>query len=147
VGSLPMGNVWRMDAGEFAFMGSLDTAPAPLRRVWAMAVYQGQLFAGTLPSGRVRSLEAGKMVTWDCAFPNGWHHVAAVRDESRLRLYVDGAPVAASTPFDAPAYDLSTRRRLTIGFGVNEHFEGLMSDLRLYDRALGAGEVAALAAR
>jgi hypothetical protein len=147
VGSLPMANVWRMDAGEFALMGSLDVASAPLRRVWAMAVYQGQLFAGTLPSGRVRSLEAGKMATWDCAFPAGWRHVAAVRDERRLRLYVDGAPVATSTPFDARDYDLSNRRSLTIGFGVNEYFEGLMSDLRLYDRALGGREIAGLAER
>ena len=147
VGSLPMANVWRMDAGEFAFMGSLDTAAAPLRRVWAMAVYKGKLFAGTLPSGHVRSLEAGRMATWDRAFPPGWHHVAAVRDETRLRLYVDGVPVAASSPFDASDYDLSNGRPLTIGFGVNEHFEGLMSDLRLYGRALGAPEVAGLAAR
>ena len=35
------------------------------RRVWSMAVYQGRLFAGTLPSGRVYSLEAGKCATYD----------------------------------------------------------------------------------
>ena len=46
VGSLPMANVWRMDAERFRFLATLDSAPAPLRRVWAMAVYQGRLFAG-----------------------------------------------------------------------------------------------------
>ncbi len=59
VGSLPMANVWRMDAERFRFLATLDPAPAPLRRVWAMAVYQGRLFAGTLPSGRVCAMEAG----------------------------------------------------------------------------------------
>src|SRR6185295_17840162 len=43
VGSLPMANVWRMDAERFRFVATLDAAPAPLRRVWAMAVYQGRL--------------------------------------------------------------------------------------------------------
>lgn len=34
---------------------------------------------------------------------------------------------------------------LQIGFGAYEHFDGLMSDMRLYDRALSPGEVAVLA--
>jgi hypothetical protein len=42
-----------------------------------MAVHQGKLFAGTLPSGRVHSVEAGRMATWDSRFPDGWRHVAA----------------------------------------------------------------------
>jgi Concanavalin A-like lectin/glucanases superfamily len=147
VGSLPMANVWRMDGERFTFLDTLDTAAAPLRRVWAMAVYQGKLFAGTLPSGRVHSLEAGKMATWDRTFPAGWHHVAAVRDESRLRLFVDGAPVAASTAFDPGTYDLRNARPLTIGFGVNDYFAGRMSDLRLYNRGLDPAEVARVAAR
>ncbi len=36
---------------------------------------------------------------------------------------------------------------LQIGFGAYEHFDGLMSDVRLYNRALNAGEVAVLAPR
>jgi concanavalin A-like lectin/glucanase superfamily protein len=147
VGSLPMANVWRMDDEQFTFIGTLDTASAPLRRVWSMAVFQGKLFAGTLPSGRVYAMEAGKMATWDRVFPAGWRHVAAVRDDSVLRLYVDGAQVAVSTSFNAHDYDLDNDRPLTIGFGVNDYFDGRMSDLHLYSRALGAAEVADLARR
>ena len=147
VGSLPMANVWRMDAERFTFLGTLDSAPAPLRRVWAMAVYQGKLFAGTLPSGRVCAMEAGAMATWDHAFPPGWRHVAAVRDGQLLRLYVDGVPVAASGPFPASDHDVSNGRPLTIGVAVNDFFQGLLSDLRLYARPLPASEIAALAAR
>jgi Concanavalin A-like lectin/glucanases superfamily len=146
VGSLPMANVWRMDGERFTLVGMLDHASAPLRRVWSMAVHQGKLFAGTLPSGRVHSVEAGRMATWDSRFPDGWRHVAAVRDGGILRLYLDGRAVAVSTPFDAADYDLSNNQPLTIGFGVNDYFAGFMSDLRLYDRALGHSDVARLAA-
>lgn len=147
VGSLPMANVWRMDAERFTFLDTLDPAPAPLRRVWAMAVYRGRLFAGTLPSGRVCAMEAGQMATWDHAFPAGWRHVAAVRDGGTLRLYVDGMPVVSSRAFDAREHDVSNDRPLTIGFGANDYFQGLLSDLRLYDRPLAASEVAGLATR
>ncbi|HWC04007.1 MAG TPA: LamG domain-containing protein [Methylomirabilota bacterium] len=147
VGSLPMANVWRMDGEQFTFMGTLDFASAPLRRVWSMAVFRGQLFAGTLPSGRVYSMEAGAMATWDSGFPTGWRHVAAIRDGGRLALYVDGGRVATSASFAAADYDLDTDRPLTIGFGVNDCFSGLLSDLRLYRRALGDAEVARLARR
>ena len=147
LGSLPMANVWRMDDETFTFIATLDSASAPLRRVWSMAVFQGKLFAGTLPSGRVHATEAGKMATWDRVFPAGWRHVTAVRDDGVLRLYVDGAPVAMSTSFTAQDYNLNNDRPLTIGFGVNDYFDGRMSDLRLYGRALEPGEVADLARR
>jgi Concanavalin A-like lectin/glucanases superfamily len=144
VGSLPMANVWRMDGEQFTFLDTLDSASAPLRRVWSMAVFQGRLFAGTLPSGRVCAMEAGAMATWDCVFPAGWHHVAAVRHRGRLGLYVDGMRVTTSASFPSRDYDLNNARPLTIGFGVNDYFNGLMSDLRLYNRPLDDSEVSDL---
>ena len=146
VGSLPMANVWRMDGRRFTFLGNLDASPVQLRRVWSMAVYQGRLFAGTLPSGHVFSTEAGKMATWDRTFPDGWHHVAAVRDGGALRLYVDGRQVAASTAFSPGDYDLSNGSPLTIGFGAHDYFRGRMNDLRIYGRAISGSEAEALAA-
>ena len=35
---------------------------------------------------------------------------------------------------------------LRIGFGATDHFRGSLSDLRLYNRAISEGEMAALAA-
>ena len=87
IGSLPMANVWRMDGNQFTFLESLDSTSAPLRRVWSMAVYQGRLYAGTLPSGHVYSVEAGKVATWDRTFPEGWRHIAAVKQGGVLTLY------------------------------------------------------------
>ena len=145
VGELPMANVWRLDGDHFALVGNLDSSTAPLRRVWSFAVYEGKLFAGTLPSGHVRSVEAGKMATADDTFPSGWHHVAAVKGERELKVYLDGKPVCGSAKFHAGDYDLTNEQPLKIGFGAYEHFDGLMSDVRLYDRALGPDEIAQLA--
>jgi hypothetical protein len=145
LGTLPMANVFRLDGNRFTLTGTLDQTPAALRRVWSLAVYQGRLFAGTLPSGRVLALEAGKMATWDQTLPGGWHHVAAVKDGGRLKLYVDGVAVAWSAPFHRADYDLSNEQPLQIGFGAYEFFSGLLSDVRVYRGALAPHEVARLA--
>ena len=144
-GSLPMANVWRMDAEGMTFVGNLDNTPqAYLRRVWSMAVCRGRLFGGTLPSGRVMSIQAGRMATHDHALAPGWRHLAAVRQGNHLRLHVDGKLVARSAEFRPADYDLTNARPLKIGFGVGHHFRGSMSDLRLYARALKDEEVKAL---
>jgi len=143
VGALPMANVYRMEGGGFSFVGNLDNTPtAVLRRVWSMAVYEGKLFGGTLPSGHIRSLQAGAMATCDRALPSGWHHLAAVRDRDRLKLYVDGRLTATSCPFNAADYDLTNSQPMLIGSGAHTPFHGAMSDLRLYNRALTESEIA-----
>lgn len=146
-GTLPSGEVYRLDwDNTWTRVGQLDRTPdVPYRRVWSMAIYRGRLFAGTLPSGHVYSFEAGRNVTHDTELPAGWHHLAAVREGSILKLFVDGRRVAASAPFRAEDYDLSVAQPLRIGFGAQDYFYGRMSDLRLYGRALTEAEVAALA--
>ena len=148
-GTLPLANVYRYDGdGAWVSTGQLDTTPAvKYRRVWSMAVYQGRLFGGTLPSGHVYSLEAGRNVTHDRELAPGWRQLVAVRERSRLKLYVDGEAVAASAPFEAADYDLSNEQPLRIGMGAHDHFCGRMADLRLYGRALTEREVARLASR
>ena len=108
-GTLPTGSVYRYDGeGAWVSTGQLDTTPdVRYRRAYTMAVYQGRLFSGTLPSGNVLSLEAGKNVTHDHALPGGWRHLAAVRAGGVLRLYVDGALVSESAPFNDADYDLA----------------------------------------
>ena len=145
VGSLPMANVWRMDGRKFTFVGTLDTSAASLKRVWSMAIYQGKLLGGTLPSGHVRAIEAGKLATWDQVFPGGWRHVTALKRGSALHLYVDGKQVAVTSGFNPGLYDLNNTQPLLIGFGAHDYFNGLMSDLRLYNRALEEAEITVLA--
>jgi hypothetical protein len=145
-GTLPLGEVYRYDEGTaWTRTGQLDTTPeVTYRRVWSMAVYQGRLFAGTLPSGRVCSLLAGACTTHDRALPAGWRHVAAVKAAGRLQLFVDGAAVAESAPFNPDEFDLAGNLPLRIGRGETAGFRGRLCDLRLYNRALTAEEIQGL---
>ena len=106
-----------------------------------MAVFEGKLFCGVLPSGHVLSLEAGKSVTYDRALSSGWHHLAAIRKGNRLRLSIDGKRVAESSRFDPAAFNLSTEGPLKIGLGQHDFFNGEMKDVRIYRRALSRSEI------
>jgi hypothetical protein len=73
-----------------------------------------------------------------------WHHAVMVYDGSEMVLYVDGASRgtvvysfgAAPTPTTA----------MTFGGGDSNYFDGSIGELTVYDRAISADEVAALAA-
>lgn len=145
-GTLPLAQVYRYDGDQqWSCTGQIDHTPdVTYRRAWSMAVYDGKLYAGTLPSGRVWSMEAGKTATYDHELPPGWRHLVAVKDGSRLRLYLDGTLVATSSDFASADYDLSTDRPLQIGFGAHDYFNGSMRHLRMYRRALSDSEVAEL---
>ena len=77
----------------------------------------------------------------------GASRFAAVRDAGQLRLYVNGKEVAKSAKFDPRDYDLSNTQPLRIGNGTVDSFNGKLSDVRLYGRALTAEELADLAKR
>jgi hypothetical protein len=145
-GSLPMANAWRLDRHGWTFVGNVDnTSTVILRRLWSMAVYRGKLFVGTLPSGRVLSLEAGRLASSDQTLAYGWRHIVAVRQGGRLRLHVDGSLASESSPFTPSDFDLNNDQPLRIGFGVGHPFQGRMSDLRIYNRALTPRESGQLA--
>ncbi len=110
-----------------------------------MAIFQGKLFCGVLPSGHVHAFQTGACVTHDRALPPGWRHVAAVRDGDRLKLYVDGKEVSTSSEFDPAQFDLSGEQPLRIGLGAHDFFNGSMRDFRIYTRALGPEDVVLLA--
>ena len=142
-GTLPLGEVFRFDGGtKWTSLGRIDTTPnVRYRRAWSMAVYRGRLFAGVLPSGRVKSIEAGKSVTSDVELPSGWVHLGAVREKDRLVLYINGKKAGESSRFDPSRFDLSNRVRLTVGRGQHDHFNGMLSDVRVYRRGLTPSEI------
>lgn len=77
-----------------------------------------------------------------------WHHVAATIDSGNsAALYVDGALVMKSAPF---AVNSANGANVVLGVGGSpysvENFLGKMSDMRFYNFALSAQQVAALAA-
>jgi hypothetical protein len=117
-------------------------------RITSMSVYDGRLFASTgsctssvldAPCdvrGKVFSMEAGKVASYDEDLGPGWKHIAAVRRGGRLALYIDGRLAAESSQFDPADFDLSIDRPLRLGFGQSEYFDGRMADVRLYKGAL-----------
>ena len=78
------------------------------------------------------------------AYTGHYRRGAFVYECGRLRLCIDGRAVAESTTFNPADYDLSNDQPLRIGFGVGHPIRRAMSDLRLYNRALTAHEVAHL---
>ena len=148
-GTLPLGEVYRFEGGtEWTRIDQVDRTPdVKFRRAWSMAVYQGRLFVGTLPSGRVLSIEAGRNATHDTPLTPEWHHVAAVRDTDRLRLYVDGACVAESAVFESSDFNLNSTQPLKIGFGAQDYFQGQLADVRIYRGALNADDVQKLSSK
>lgn len=78
-----------------------------------------------------------------------WLHLALTRDDAALRLYVDGLEVGQT---DRPLEFTPEAKPLTFGAGhngdddrLNEHWNGILDEVRLYSRALGAAEIRALA--
>lgn len=141
-GTLPLAQVYRYDGDtNWTLTGTLDTTDVRYRRAWSMSLYQGQLFCGVLPSGHVHALTAGAAVSNDHELEPGWRHLAAVRQQDHLKLYVDGKLVAESIISNPAALELTNEQPLRIGFGGNDYFCGSMSDLRLYGRALSQEEI------
>ena len=96
------------------------------------------------PIGRfiAEPLESNHIITDDI-----WHHVGFVWDGSYRTLYVDGIEVAKDT--DVLTSLKNSDGGLYIGTNKNRdagtYFSGLIDDVRIYDIALIAEEVAALA--
>ncbi len=145
-GSLPLARIFRHDGDRhWTPVGRIDhTQDVKYRRAWSMAVYQGRLFVGTLPSGHVWSFEAGKNATHDRPLRPGWRHIVAMRLRSSLKLYVDRKQIAMSSTFDSAAYNLTNGQPLRLGFGQHDYFNGRMKDVRIYRRALSEGEISRL---
>ena len=130
-GTLPLAEVYRHEGGTtWKRLAQLDTTPdVRYRRVWTMATFQGRLFATTLPSGKVWSMAAGKMVTDDRELSPGWHDIVAQRKAGKLRLFVDGALAAESDDDDL---HLNTQGlELRIGEGPRGRFVGQLRDVWL----------------
>ena len=142
-GTLPLAQIYRYDGEqEWTLLKQLDTTPdVKYRRVWTMAEYQGKLFATTLPSAHVWSMQTGAAVSWDQEFPAGRHHVAAQRHGNVLRLFVDGELVVESKTEKAGSLNLTNDRDWLIGAGSGDFFNGGLGDVQVFRRALSAEEI------
>ena len=75
---------------------------------------------------------------------NQWVHVAGTRSGSTVKVYIDGVLEGTGTNADTGSNALwaGIGHKPTSGF----YFNGLLDDVRMYDHALSAGEISALAA-
>ncbi len=109
-------------------------------KMWTFGFIRGRL--GVAPKG-------GYFYMNPATNDDAWHHVAAVVVEAKLpnlhdhvRLYLDGEP--------APIHDIGLLDLWPIDTGsdlnvrIGEGFNGLIDDVRIYDRALSGDEVKAL---
>jgi len=76
-----------------------------------------------------------------------WHHVGIVVTEYKVRhLYVDGIRAAFDTqPVVLPASDGGLHIGSSKNLGAGTFFSGLIDDVRIYNAALSAEKIAALA--
>ncbi len=74
-----------------------------------------------------------------------WHHIVGVYDgpNTRLDLYVDGVLSTATLEGTIPASISSQSRPIYIGNdnGSTRSYQGLIDDVRIYNRAISSGEV------
>ena len=82
----------------------------------------------------------------------GWHHIAVIRNAQTgtVTLYVDAAPqgaVAASmAPLEVASVGFGADQTAVGSYSTRRSFMGSLDDIRIYHRALTAGEIGELAA-
>jgi hypothetical protein len=70
---------------------------------------------------------------------NKWLYVAVLKDnQDEMRMYINGIPQSETRRF---SYSYSIIRPLSVGKYMNMHFDGLISEVRIYNRALTANEI------
>jgi len=122
-----------------------DECGGPGGEYWQFSVLAGAWYTRDNSTGSTGSRNNDLAMP---SVPTGqWHHLALVYSASAdvKAIYYDGA-LHGSTDVSV---DTLTSDRSVVGIGFacdGQHFDGLMDDVRLYDRALGPTEIAALAA-
>ena len=174
-GTLINGPSWTsgMLGGGLSFDGVNDVVTAPFTQhlpVWTVALWVRSPNAPqTTPSSGPLQREANFQINWNHADANfvgsaavrvggnwyaarfgtlaadTWYHLMATYDGDVLRVYRDGVLVASNAqpngPADADAGPLYFAKHAT----RDRFFAGTVDDVRVYDRALGAAAITALA--
>ena len=91
--------------------------------------------------GSAVELKPGEVV-----FDGKWRHLAVTHDGNVSRLYLDGKEVASTTQ-QLSRVEPSTSAPLLVGLAMDARrpFRGKLDDVRCYNTALSASEIAALA--
>ncbi len=93
------------------------------------------------PAVTVQIANVDRSATGTAALPvNTWSHLAATYDGTTLRLYRDGVQIGSRAQ---TGNIRTTTGALRIGGNAlwGEYFQGVMDDVRIYNRALSAAEI------
>ena len=150
-GTLPSADVYRYAGGsDWVWTGCIDDTPDVIyRRAWSAAIYDGDMFFGSLPAGLVsRFRRAGQLaVSADrdlfAEAEASTLSVAAVKRGGSLELWADGSLVASATAAaDDPLSDDVGQlgSTLRVGEGAIGKLAGV-KNVQVHDRALSAAEL------
>ena len=110
---------------------AVDRGGGPLLWVDHLA---GQYY-GTLAEGFENYVATGQVPSL-----HQWQHVAATYDGATARFYIDGVEVA-SRPFDGNVGDSDSWRIGAYGGTATGFFEGMIDEVRIYNRPLSTEEI------
>lgn len=129
-----------MESGYFFTFAIGDTTSDYLfLRIRGNEVRLAQTISGT-------SYEEGFNITPDMDLNNDWHTYTIVGEPDKLTLYIDGT-VVGSAAMTKTLYHLGNNLSVTLGkstFSADKYFSGSFDNIKIYNRALTADEVAAL---
>ena len=122
---------------------------------WGVPTSNGQKWAVRVQSsngttGALRAECQGGYIVGDTDLRDGlWHHVACVFTNdstsiTNVKLYVDGILQGVSAQKDMPVNTVANGDVLIGSDNQPLYFSGVMDEVRIYNRALSAGEVASL---
>jgi len=97
--------------------------------------------------GKVYALQTGQCVTHDRDPGSGWKHLAAVRRDGRLELFVDGPKTAESPAPSGNPPDVTNGLPLRIGAGETDSFSGRIQEVRMVRRVVAGETIRRLAVR
>ena len=122
---------------------------------WGEGAIGGKWIVRVNETGSLRVEVQGGYVYGTTPINDGsWHHVAVVLEDdgssniSEARLYVDGQPETFAEVLPCEV-NTSVAQDVRIGafYAGPRYFRGLIDDVRIYSRALGEDEIAAMAGR
>ncbi|WP_218931926.1 LamG-like jellyroll fold domain-containing protein [Adhaeretor mobilis] len=116
---------------------------AASQQTWCMSVDETGEFDFRVTAGGVwRRLQVPGVVA-----TNQWYHLAATYDGTTMRVYVDGAQVGSQTHSPGGAIDAAPTRAIALGDSPAgaRPLDGVLDDVRVYERTLSGADIAALA--
>lgn len=75
---------------------------------------------------------------------NTWHHLVLSRNGTTLKAYIDGSQVSSTTDSTIIASNQSFKIGRLSPAGYSSHFDGIIDEVGVWNRALTAGEVTSL---